>query len=157
MLFYATLVFAVAERSSEGTDLECANEDRTESVEICGSYLSNWYGHWNVLKVTRVDLSSIVVNKMLVCVYEEKATQLALVMLIIIFLITLSYYFTDKKTIPGCGNIKNHQRGCPGKFLTTELLFFFKKILTYVHSNFQLNECQWEADSVRPDFWTSSS
>ena len=24
-----------------GTDLECANENRTESVEICGSYLSN--------------------------------------------------------------------------------------------------------------------
>ena len=75
--FYASLVFAVAERFSQGTHLECADENRTDLVEIRGSYLSNKYGRWKGMKVTRVDPYSIVVNTMLTRVYEKKATQLA--------------------------------------------------------------------------------
>jgi len=74
--FYAALVYAAAEKFSTIPVSESADAPQTELVEIRGSYLSNRYGRWRGLKVTKVDPDSLVVEAILLRAQESRRREL---------------------------------------------------------------------------------
>lgn len=75
--YYAALVYAVAEKIGGIKASKDMDKENIDLVSISGSYLSNHYGQWKGLKVTRVEPDSVVVHRVLERFKKEFNNELA--------------------------------------------------------------------------------